>query len=156
MAMNEQELAERRAESKRAVERARAVLKVGDRLAVSRCGGRVINVKMTGWDGDWICSAKHNDLAAICVEKLNGQPVSFRDPAKEEERSQSDLRWFQHRAATLDRKVQDLEQSNTRLRMAYEDERARADAIMQVVEGLHRLARMCVAPSPDLYDDVPF
>lgn len=60
---------------------ARAILKPGDRLRVSRCGGIRINVRMTGWDGHWITSAKHDDIAPSCIERVNGKPVSFVDEA---------------------------------------------------------------------------
>ena len=60
---------------------ARVALKVGDRLRVGRCGGITINVRMTGWDGHWITSAKHDDIAPCAIERVNGKPVSFVDDA---------------------------------------------------------------------------
>lgn len=60
---------------------ARAALKPGDRLRVGRCGGTTINVRMTGWNGHWITSAKHYHIAPSCIEKVNGKPISFVDEA---------------------------------------------------------------------------
>lgn len=60
-----------------AEDRARRLLKVGDRLRVARCGGQKVTVTMTGWDGRWITSAKYNDIHARHVEKVNGVPVNF-------------------------------------------------------------------------------
>ena len=65
------------ARSKRAGDRAREVLKVGDRLRVARCAGTFINVTMTGWDGHWITSRMYNDIAPVNVVKVNGKPVDF-------------------------------------------------------------------------------
>lgn len=74
------QLLESRTEFDRAVERARAVLQIGDRLRVERCGGSCPTYTMTGWDGRWITSASRDDLAATSVIKRNGQAISFRDP----------------------------------------------------------------------------
>lgn len=71
-------MTDRQQELLAAEERARAVLKPGDRLRVARCAGVKINVTMTGWDGRWITSAKYNDIHALHVEKVNGKPVNFR------------------------------------------------------------------------------
>lgn len=62
-------------------QRAREVLKPGDRIRASRCGGRKITVVMTGWDGHWITSAKHNDIAPSAIDRVNGQPMTFIDAA---------------------------------------------------------------------------
>lgn len=62
-------------------QRAREVLKPGDRVRATRCGGRKITVTMTGWDGHWITSAKHCDIAPCAIDRVNGQPMTFIDDA---------------------------------------------------------------------------
>lgn len=69
------------AHAKRATERARKTLKVGDLLTVRRCADVKINVTMRGWEGDWICSAKYSDIHALHIERVNGRPASFHDQA---------------------------------------------------------------------------
>lgn len=67
----------------RATGRARAMLRPGDRLHVTRCGGSKAVVTFTGFDSffpDWICSATRNDIHAFHIYKVNGAPVSFDDP----------------------------------------------------------------------------
>lgn len=69
------------AASQRATDRAKALLKPGDRLQVEYgCSNRIINVTMTGWEGVWICCRSYNDIHAHHVRKVNGVPISFRDP----------------------------------------------------------------------------
>jgi hypothetical protein len=69
-----------RAEIKRATERARAVLKIGDIVTATGCPGTKRWFRFTGWDRDWICSATRNDWSARNISKINGVAVSFRDP----------------------------------------------------------------------------
>lgn len=69
-----------RAENIRAIDRARAALKPGDRIAFTSCPGGARTATFTGWDGNWICSKTRRDISARCIFKLNGQPVSFGDP----------------------------------------------------------------------------
>lgn len=70
---------ERIAHSYRAVERARRVLKAGDRIGATECCDHKFTVTMTGWDGPWICSATRDDISAFNIYKVNGVPTSFRD-----------------------------------------------------------------------------
>lgn len=72
----------------RATERARAILKPGDRLLIANCGGRS-TVTFVGWVdhrgvpdpvGRCIASKTLDDLLAWNVSKVNGQPANFRDP----------------------------------------------------------------------------
>lgn len=73
-------------ENQRAAERARAVLKPGDRLLVKTCGNsRGTSVTMKGWSPyfpDFIASRTmdEDELHPINVLKVNGKPVSFADP----------------------------------------------------------------------------
>lgn len=67
------------AAGKRATERARFILKPGDRLTVTHCPGTKRWIVFDGWDGDWICSRTRNDYHASHVSKVNGVPTSFRD-----------------------------------------------------------------------------
>lgn len=63
-----------------AVENAKATLKKGDRIRVSRCGGIVATYTFDHWDGNWIVSKSGiDDLAATSIEKLNGVPINFAD-----------------------------------------------------------------------------
>ncbi len=72
---------EQRQAAKRATDRARGILKPGDQLYFTRCGGLRSRAIMTGWDGDWICSKNLSDIHAHHILRVNGKPVSFRDPA---------------------------------------------------------------------------
>jgi len=73
-------------ENGRAAERARQVLKPGDRLLVAVCGNcRGVTVTMTGWSADFpdFIASKTLDadeLHPINIRKVNGTPVSFADP----------------------------------------------------------------------------
>lgn len=69
-----------RAENIRAIDRARASLKPGDRIAFASCPGTPRTATFVGWEGNWICSKTRNDISARCIFKLNGQHVSFGDP----------------------------------------------------------------------------
>lgn len=80
---------ERVAALRRAEERARAALKPGDRLYVERCGGIRATVKFVGFcdylgrpdpQGRCIQSKTLDDLHAWNVLRVNGVPMSFRDP----------------------------------------------------------------------------
>lgn len=72
--------------NKRAVRRAKAILKPGDRLYVGTCGNRGVTVTMVGWSTnfpDFIASKSldGDELHPINVRKVNGIAVSFDDPA---------------------------------------------------------------------------
>jgi len=61
-----------------AVAKAKQVLKPGDRIRCSRCGGIVATYTFDGWDGNWIVSKSGiNDISPTHISKLNGQPISF-------------------------------------------------------------------------------
>jgi len=71
----------RQSELRRAEERARAVLKPGDIICVTVCMGLKRRYVFDGWDGRWLVSRSGiNDIHAFNVYKLNGKPISFRDP----------------------------------------------------------------------------
>lgn len=69
---------EQREEGKRAVGNAKAILKPGDRIRVSRCGGIRATYTFDHWDGNWIVSKSGiDDLHALSVDRLNGEPCCF-------------------------------------------------------------------------------
>lgn len=61
----------------RATERAKVVLKPGDKLRVQRCGPSYTTVRFTEWDGIWACSRTMSDIHAVNIMKVNGTPVDF-------------------------------------------------------------------------------
>lgn len=70
--------------NKRAVQRAKAILRPGDKLSVMGCGGRLVTVTMVGWSEsfpDFIASKTlvDDELHPINVRKVNGRPVDFGD-----------------------------------------------------------------------------
>lgn len=70
----------RRAEAYRARDRAKALLKPGDRIRVSRCGGLLRTYTFSHWDGFWAVSVSGiSDLSPTSIDRLNGAPVSFMD-----------------------------------------------------------------------------
>ncbi len=68
-----------------AAQRAREVLKTGDRVQVDHCPKGRITVTMTGWSGDYFTSATHDDLVPGCIVKVNGHPIRFIRPDEEQE-----------------------------------------------------------------------
>jgi len=61
-----------------ATRNAKQILKPGDKIRASRCGGIKATYKFSHWGGDWIISASDvSDIAAIHIDKLNGQPIDF-------------------------------------------------------------------------------
>ena len=68
------------AASKRATERARAVIKPGDRVSRTMCCSIKGTFKFTHWEGQWLCGKTVWDCHAINVYAINGEPVSFADP----------------------------------------------------------------------------
>lgn len=67
-----------------AAENAKQILKVGDRLRVSKCPGTKRWITFAGWDGNWIVSKSGiNDYAPSCVDMVNGVSVDFCLPNKE-------------------------------------------------------------------------
>lgn len=72
--VTEQEKAARLA----SVSAAKKVLKKGDRIRVSRCGGIVATYTFECWDGNWIVSKSGiDDLSACSISKVNGTPTKF-------------------------------------------------------------------------------
>ncbi len=63
--------------SQAATNRARRILRQGDRIGVTRCMGVKICVTFSHWEGDWICSRKLSDIHATHIFKINGKPKSF-------------------------------------------------------------------------------
>lgn len=61
-----------------ASENARRILKYGDRIRCTRCGGVRAYYTFAGWCGNRIISKSGiDDLSAVNIDMLNGQPVSF-------------------------------------------------------------------------------
>ena len=61
-----------------ATQNAKNVLVKGDRIRASRCGGIKATYTFVGWDGNWIITKSGiDDIAAIHVYKLNGEPINF-------------------------------------------------------------------------------
>lgn len=76
--MTEEERAEKIQQHRKATELAKKVLKSGDKIRCSRCPGRLVTYRFSHWDGSWIVSASGiNDIAAMNIDRLNGQPISF-------------------------------------------------------------------------------
>jgi hypothetical protein len=74
----EQEKEERRKRFLAATEKAKKILKSGDRIRVTKCPGTKRTVTFAGWDGHWIVSKSGiNDYAAANIDRLNGEPVDF-------------------------------------------------------------------------------
>jgi len=60
------------------IAKARKVLKKGDRIRVSRCGGIVATYTFDHWDDDRIVSKSGiDDLFAGSISKINGVEASF-------------------------------------------------------------------------------
>ncbi len=77
--MTEEERAEKIQQHRKATELAKKVLKPGDKIRCSRCGGTHATYTFSHWDGSWIVSASGiNDIAAVNIDQLNGQPISFK------------------------------------------------------------------------------
>ena len=54
------------------------MLRKGDRIRVSRCGGIVVTYTFEEWDGVWIRSKSGiDDLHPLNILKVNGIPVCF-------------------------------------------------------------------------------
>ena len=61
-----------------AVLNAKAVLKKGDRLRVSKCPGTKRMITFSHFDGIWIVSKSGiDDYHPINVDLLNGNPINF-------------------------------------------------------------------------------
>jgi hypothetical protein len=60
---------------------AKAVLKVGDRLRVTKCPGNKRWITFASWSGHWVVSKSGiDDFSPLCVDMLNGDYVDFAKP----------------------------------------------------------------------------
>lgn len=75
-----------RAHAARATERAKAVLKRGDVIQYTLCGGARGRATFVEWDGSWACSISRSDIHALSIFRLNGELVSFRDNGEDPRR----------------------------------------------------------------------
>ena len=63
-----------------AVNRAKEVLKKGDRIRVTKCPGTKRTITFDHWDGNWIVSKSGiDDYSAMRIDMLNGQAISFNE-----------------------------------------------------------------------------
>lgn len=139
----------RREASKRATERARAVLKPGDRLRVTKCGGGQATVTFQRWEGDSIVTPARNDVHASHIVKLNGKPISFQDEANQ----QDWVNTLSARLSAAQRQV-DLWQSRTKCaEIEVAETRRREQALLDILNGLSVLANGARANG---IDEVPF
>lgn len=81
---------EQKAENRRlcmiAEKNAKKVLRVGDKIRVTKCPGTKRWITFAGWDGHWIVSKSGiNDYSPRCVDMVNDVPVDF---ARGKERGQ--------------------------------------------------------------------
>jgi hypothetical protein len=61
-----------------ATQRAKKVLKIGDRIGCNGCGGTKRTITISGWDGNWIVSKSGiDDIHASHIYKWNGMKVNF-------------------------------------------------------------------------------
>jgi hypothetical protein len=76
--LTEEQKVENRRLSLIAAQNAKKVLKLGDRLRVTKCPGTKRWITFAGWEGYWIVSKSGiNDYSPRCVDILNGRPVDF-------------------------------------------------------------------------------
>lgn len=62
-----------------ATENAKSILKPGDRIRASRCGGLKRTYNFESWEGDWIITKSGiSDIAAIHIDRLNGEKIDFK------------------------------------------------------------------------------
>ena len=65
-----------------AIENAKRVLKLGDRIRVTKCPGNKRWITFAGWDGNWIVSKSGiDDFSPRCVDRVNDQVVDFTQEA---------------------------------------------------------------------------
>lgn len=80
--LTEEQKVEQRRLSLLAAENAKLVLKPGDRIRVTKCPGTRRWITFAGWDGYWIVSKSGgDDYSARCIDRVNGDPVDFTQPA---------------------------------------------------------------------------
>lgn len=76
---------ERQIQGHIAAQNARAILKPGDSLRVTKCPGNKRWITFAGWSGQWIVSKSGiDDYHPINVDRLNGEPISFYGEVKPE------------------------------------------------------------------------
>ena len=76
--MTEEERAAKIQQHRKATELAKKVLKPGDKIRCSRCGGTRATYTFSHWDGNWaVSSFGIDDIAVMSIDRLNGQPISF-------------------------------------------------------------------------------
>lgn len=64
----------------RAAARAQAVLRPGDRIRATRCGGGSPTFTFSHWEGRWAVSKSGvNDISPWSIIAVNRRPTSFRD-----------------------------------------------------------------------------
>ncbi len=81
MKKTEEEIEDSRRDFRTAVRNAKATLKPGDRIRVTKCPGTKRTITFAHWDGDWIVSKSGiDDYAASCIDRVNGKPVDFKQP----------------------------------------------------------------------------
>jgi len=81
--LTEEQKALNREKSLIAEKNARAVLKVGDRLRVTKCPGTKRWITFASWSGHWIVSKSGiDDYSPISVDMLNGDYVDFTKPVE--------------------------------------------------------------------------
>lgn len=63
---------------------AKRVLKIGDRLRVTKCDGTKRSITFACWNGPWIVSKSGgDDYSPRSVDRLNGERVDFTKPAND-------------------------------------------------------------------------
>jgi hypothetical protein len=76
--LTEEQKARNREQSLIAEKNAKGVLKVGDRLRVSKCPGTKRWITFANWSGHWIVSKSGiDDYSPLCVDMLNGESIDF-------------------------------------------------------------------------------
>jgi len=62
------------------VEKAKLILKKGDRIRVTKCPGTKRTITFDHWDGNWIVSKSGiDDYHPINVDVVNGEKISFKN-----------------------------------------------------------------------------
>jgi hypothetical protein len=60
-----------------AFERAKKVLKPGDRISRKMCAGARGTFKFTHWEGMWACGRTVSDCSSMNIYRVNGKDVDF-------------------------------------------------------------------------------
>lgn len=62
------------------VNKAKKVLKKGDRVRLKHCPGTLRTITFETWDGNWIVSKSgKNDYSAMGIDKINGEFINFKN-----------------------------------------------------------------------------